>query len=401
MHVVGRNCGIVTGIPHHNAGNLSYQFTPNLHNSMLPVDIPSRAELEKLIEVRSPACLSVYLPTSPLTQESQHDRLVFKNQIREGREKLEAAGAGADAIKAIVEALEDIEDDGEFWRYQAHSLAVLATPERILSYRLPHALNARVVAGDRFLVKPLLRAITTPRTAFVLALSQNGVRLVEVTGDLPAVEIQVPGLPADAASAAGKASILGREPKGRIQGSEGQKVRLGMFSRQIDRALRDVLNGSDLPLILAAVQPLDAIYRSINSYPHLVAESIGGNSDETTDAELADASRAILDRLHDQELRKLHELFGQRSNEGRATTDVAHAARAATFGAIGTLLVDIDDEETGVVNADGSVELGTGSHGLVDQIAALALASGARVLGERRADIPGGGSLAAILRYPF
>lgn len=75
--------------------------------------------------------------------------------------------------------------------------------------------------------------------------------------------------------------------------------------------------------------------------------------------------------------------------------------RAATFGAIGTLVVDIDDEETGTVNEDGSINIGDGSHGLLDQIAALALATGARVLGERRKDIPGGGSFAAILRYPF
>jgi hypothetical protein len=368
---------------------------------MLPVDIPSRPEIESLTRVRSSAALTIYLPTSPLTQETHHDRLVFKNQIREGLEKLELAGAGSADITAISEALEDIEEDDEFWRFQAHSLAVLATPGKTLTFRLPHALNARVEAGDRFFVKPLMRAITTPRSAFVLALAQGGVRLVEVTGDMPAVEINVAGLPKDVASAAGKTSILGREPKGRLQGSEGQKVRLGMFCREIDRALRPILAGSDLPLILAAVQPLDAIYRSINGYPHLVAESIGGNSDETTDAELAQASRAILDRLHDEELKSLHELFAQRSSEGRTTTDAAHAARAATFGAISTLIVDIDDEETGTIHDDGSTEIGVGSHGLLDQIAALALATGARVLAERRKDIPRGGSLAAILRYPF
>ncbi len=368
---------------------------------MLPVDIPSRQEIQNLTEFRAAAVLSIYLPTSPLTQETQHDRLVFKNQIREGLAKLELIGVGSDDLRAISDALEEIEEDDEFWRFQAHSLAVLVAPEKTITFRLPHALSARVEASDRFFVKPLLRAITTPRSAFVLALSQGGVRLVEVTGDLPAVEIKVAGLPKDVASAAGKTSILGREAKGRLQGSEGQKVRLGMFCREIDRALRTILAGSELPLILAAVQPLDAIYRSINSYPHLVGESIGGNSDETTDADLAQASRSILDRVHDEELKSLHDLFAQRSSEGRSTSDVAHAARAATFGAISTLIVDIDDEETGIVHENGSIEIGVGSHGLLDQIAALALATGARVLGERRQDIPGGGSLAAILRYPF
>lgn len=103
---------------------------------MLPVDIPSRSEIESLTQVRASAALTIYLPTSPLTQETQHDRLVFKNQIREGLEKLENAGAGADDLKAINEALEDISEDDEFWRFQAHSLAVSATPEKTITCRL-------------------------------------------------------------------------------------------------------------------------------------------------------------------------------------------------------------------------------------------------------------------------
>jgi hypothetical protein len=39
------------------------------------------------------------------------------------------------------------------------------------------------------------------------------------------------------------------------------------------------------------------------------------------------------------------------------------------------------------------------TYGIVDEIASRALKSGARVVAARRADIPGGGSLAAILRY--
>ena len=41
------------------------------------------------------------------------------------------------------------------------------------------------------------------------------------------------------------------------------------------------------------------------------------------------------------------------------------------------------------------------TYGIVDEIAARALLSGASVLGVRKEDIPGGASLAAILRFPI
>ena len=65
--------------------------------------------------------------------------------------------------------------------------------------------------------------------------------------------------------------------------------------------------------------------------------------------------------------------------------------------------MDIDEVVPGHIDDDGRVvsepATDTPSHGVVDQIAVRSLAAGARVLGLRRADIPGGGSLAAILRY--
>jgi hypothetical protein len=44
---------------------------------------------------------------------------------------------------------------------------------------------------------------------------------------------------------------------------------------------------------------------------------------------------------------------------------------------------------------------GPSSYVVIDEIASRAFMTGARVLGVRRDDIPGKGSLAAIRRYPF
>jgi hypothetical protein len=258
--------------------------------------------------------------------------------------------------------------------------------------------------SDRFHLKPLLRSITFPHSAFVLALSENAVRLVEIHAELPPVDVKVEGLPRDAASAVGKSTLNDRSHSGRIHGSEGQNVRFRQYARQVDAALRPVLSGRDIPLILAGTGRLPSVYRSVNNYPGLLDDGIETSPDKMSAAELAEAARPVLDNAYEAELSRIRALYEARAGAGRATSDISDAARAATYGAIEALLVDIDtvipgtlDETTGAVSfADGPDAT---SYGIVDEIAARALASGATVLGVRKADLPGEGALAAILRY--
>ncbi len=370
---------------------------------MLHVDIPTRADIEGLINDRGPGRVSLYLPTTPLTQQAQADRIALKNLAGEALRQL--AGHDKRETRALAEHLDDLVDDDAFWQHQAHSLAIFATPAGVRTFRLPNRLQPIVEVSDRFHVKPLLRAVTVPQSAYVLALAQNSVRVVEVSADLPAAEIKVPRMPRDAAHAVGLPSISGRSPSGRIMGDEGLKVRLAQYSRQVDLALRDLLGGLDTPLILAATEPLLSIYRSVQSYRHLATTTLTSNPETISDGELAAAARAVLDELFRGEIARIRASFEQRAGEGRTTTDVAQAARAATYGAIHELLVDIDEVLPGTVDEHGVVSLAAtataSNYGVVDEIAARALLSGARVLGVRREDIPGGGSLAAILRYAF
>jgi hypothetical protein len=372
---------------------------------VLYVDIPTADELKALAAHRDDPCVSIYLPTTPLTQETDRDRIELKTLAKQALRQLTEAGADKSRVTAVAEHLDDLVDDDEFWRFQAHSLAVLATPDHVHTFRVPNALSSTVVVADRFHLKPLLRAATFPNDGYVLALAEGAVRLVEVSADLPAAAVRVAGMPKDAPSALGKASLNDRSPSRRIQGSEGKKVRLTQYARKVDAALRGVLAGREVPLILAAAEPLASIYRSVNTYPHLVAPTLSGSPEELADAELAARARAVLDDVYRAEIAAWVALFAARENQGRATTDVAHAARAATIGAVDSLLVDIDAVVPGTVDdADGSVtfaaEPGAGSYGIVDEIARRTLLGGGRVLAVRQADIPGGKQLAAILRYP-
>jgi hypothetical protein len=372
---------------------------------MLHVDIPSQADIKAQAGERDDICVSIYLPTTPLTQDVRGDRIELKNLAKEAVRQLEAAGADKRRVAALVEHLDDLVDDDEFWRFQAYSLAVLATPDHVRTFRLPNALQAIVEVSDRFHLKPLLRTVTFPNSCFVLALAEGSVRLVQVSADLPAADVKVPDLPKNAASAVGRSTINDRSPKRRLEGSEGQKVLLRQYARQVDHALRGLLTGSDLPLVLAATEPLLSIYRSVNTYAHLAAAGIDGSPGEVTDAQLAQRARGVLDGIYRDEIAAWQQQFSLRQGDGRAVTDIAQAARAATYGAVETMLVDIDEVVPGTVDEnDGAVTFSQTSdakdYGVVDEIASRVIRSGGRVLGVRKGDLPAGKSLAAILRYP-
>jgi hypothetical protein len=371
---------------------------------MLYVDIPSLNDFTKLSAQRNNASVSLYLPTTPVTQDVEASRIAFGNLVKAAFDQLTAAGTDKRQLAALGAHLDDLADDDDFWARQAHSLAVLATPEGLQTFRLPNRLTEIVEVSDRFHLKPLLRSLTFADSALVLAISENEVRLVEVSADLPPKRVKVADLPKDAASAVGVSTINDRSPKRRITGSEGQKVRLTQYARAVDHAIRPIVRSSGLPLILAATEPLASLYRSVSSAPLLLPDVISSTNDRSSEAELADAARPVLDATYAREVEAFRELFAARESSGRSTTDISDAARAATFGAIDSLMVDIDevvhgsiDEESGAVTFEEPPN--AKSYGIVDEIAARALASGARVLGVRKQDMPGEKGIAAILRY--
>ncbi len=371
---------------------------------MLHVDIPSHDDLRSLLTARDDTSVSIYVATTPVSTEVEASRIEFKNLASEAVEHMRASSADSVTVQVIEEALDELAEDIAFWSMQANTLAVFLTATSVRTFRLPNRTGPAVHVADRFHVKPLLRATTFPHAAFLLAAAQNSVRLVEVSPDLPAWTVPVDDLPESAASAAGKASIGDRSPSGRFQGGEGRKRHLARYARQIDAAIRPVITGTGLPLILATTAPLDAIFRGISTYPLLVESGVPGNPEESTDAQLATAARPILDGLYAAELAALHDRFEERRASGRAAIDIAEIARAATFGAVDTLFVDIErsmpgtiDEESGAVTHDE--DTGPSSYGILDEVARRVFLNGGRVLAVRAEDVPDGAAAAALLRY--
>lgn len=158
---------------------------------MYYVDMPSAEEIGDLNLVRSDACISIYLPTTPISRDIEPSRINLGNLVKKAIAQLETAGCDKRHIVALQEQFAELLADDDFWNHQANSLAILITPESLRTYRMANKLTDIVEVSDRFHLKPLLRAITFPHAAHILALSENAVRLIEVSADLPAREITV------------------------------------------------------------------------------------------------------------------------------------------------------------------------------------------------------------------
>src|SRR5262249_30546584 len=215
------------------------------------------------------------------------------------------------------------------------------------------------------------------------ALAIGSVRLVEIGPDLPPETLRVPDLPRDAASAVGKASITDRTASGRIQGSEGQKVLMPQYARAVSRAIAPFVLATDVPLILAAADPIATIFRGVDSSATLAPRGIDGSPEGMSDAQLSTAARPVLDELYAGQLAEVRDRYGSRDAAGRASADVATVARAATMGAVDTLLVDMDETIPGYVDeATGAIDLTADdarAYDVVDEIAERTFLAGGRV----------------------
>jgi hypothetical protein len=393
---------------------------------MLHIDIPTLEEFKVLAQIKGETCVSLYLPTSPLADNIRANRIAFKDIAREALAQLREAGTDKNKIIVFEERFNhlagvnhDVQDEDKirklrrakpdpidsFWHYQASGLAVLSTPGMMRMFRLPNPPRPLAEVGDRFHLTPLIRAMTSRHDVFVLALAEDGVRLIHAFTTFPPQRLQVPDLPRNVEGATRRPSFHVRAPRRRLQNLEGEKVLLHQYARKVEQAIHRVLAGRDAPLVLAAEEPLASIFRALNSYPRLVDEMIEGNPALITDAELEDAAIPILDHLYSRELKAVIALYDQLKPR-RATTDVSYAAHAATAGAIDQLLVDLDAVVPGLVSdIDGSVTYSASddaeTYSVVDEIARRALCTGARVLGARKAELPDQAPLAAILRYEF
>jgi hypothetical protein len=379
------------------------------------VDVIHRADLEAL--TTGPAAeprTSIYLPTHRAGADAAQDSIRLKNLLSDAATALEAIGLRAPDVTAYLEPAATLLQDTIFWRHQADGLALFVGPDDFRAFRLPLRFDERAIVGDRYHVKPLLPYFAADGHFFVLAISQNRVRLLE--GSRYSVdELELQQMPTSLAEALHYDDmerelllhVAGTGPgnpaifHGHGAGGEVDKGRLDRFLRQVDDGIVEILRGDQAPVVLAGVGYATARYRGLSSLVAIESETIEGNPDDLRPEELHERAWAIVEpRLHGDVQADLAR-FAELDGTGRTSRDLADILTAARHGRIDVLFAAQDAERWG----RGSLEPleirdepVPGDEDLVDAAVVEALRTDARVHVMPASDLPAE-PVASIFRF--
>jgi hypothetical protein len=378
-------------------------------------------QLKGLAQHKSSPSVSIYLPTHRAGQDIGQDPIRFKNLLRQAERTLLDRGMRRRSVEAFLRPARALLDDTPFWSYQQDGLAVLFAADDFHTYHLPFRPEELLVVAQAYYVKPVLPLFTNNGHYFILAISQQEVRLFEGTRhSVGQIE-----LPDDTPQSLDEALVFD-DPEKQLQfrtgtsqggmrdgvfhghgpGDEEQKVRIERYLNLVDAGLRQVYREQQAPLVLAGVDYLLPIYRQVSEYAHVMEEGIPGSPEHLRPEELQARAWPIVEPHFRKEMEEVLAQYQALAGTGRTAQRIEEIVPAAFYGRVDKLVLAVDTQIWGIFDPQtGEVAHSQDHQGeeddlvLSDFAAMQTLLNGGTVFGLSQGEMPGGSSMIAILRY--
>lgn len=382
----------------------------------------TREELRRLVEAAGATVVSIYMPTYRAGRDVRQNATRFKNLINAAREQLDQRFPGEQRLQARLDEAAKLETNDDWWQHQSDGLAMFLDAERFDRYRLPLEFDELVVVGRRFHVRPLVRLLQGDGRFYVLAVSQNRVRLLEGT-HFSVDELEPEQLPSDLRSALNideytsslqQHSTGGPDAAGTMMfhghGAADMDVKkkdeIRQFFHRIDDALTSYFGSERTPLVFAGVDYLFPLFRETCRYSGLIDEPVTGNPDDSPPEELHRQAWDIVQPQFKKQQHTALERFHDAAGSSKATAalkDIIHAARQ---GAIDTLLLAEGQRQWGIVDEQSAEirmadENAARAEELLNYAAVYTLRAGGTVYCLPSERMPDRRQAAALLRFPL
>ena len=395
-----------------------------------------RKGLKSLVEVRKGPHVSIFMPTHCKGPETKQDPIRLKNLLKEAEQQLVQLEVRPAEARDWLAPASTLLDDADFWQHQDNGLALFIAEGFFRYYRVPLSFEELVVVSSRFHLKPLLALFAEDGQYYILALSQDQVRLLECTQyrvtEVPLTDTSVPtnirealryddpekqlqfrsGEAGSAPTGSSREVARGQMTDFRqggvvFHGQESAnrvKDDLRRYFLQVDSGVRELIGKEGLPLLLAGVDYVLPIYAEVSKYSNLMEQGITGNPDQLKAEELQERAWPII-KPHFRESQetaaaKYREMLGK----GLASHDIKEIIVAAGQGRVDSLFVAMGEEIWGTVSSETDniqihQEPQPGDEDLLDLAALQTLSNSGTVFVVPPDRVPDDKLLAAVFRY--
>jgi len=259
-----------------------------------------------LIRRETGPCLTFYLPTEVAGKETLQNPVRFKNLLKIIERQINESGDKSPAD--LLEKPRKLVEDYSFWQHQTRGLAVLVDKNSMHCFELPYPPKELAVLGQNFHLAPLLPLLASDDLFYLLALSQNEVRLFRcnrygaeriVADTIPtslaeALPYQDPErqLQVRTTGPTGGAVFHGHGAGG--DGNQDKKDSIARFFRLVDEAVHHETREEPAPMILAGVAELFPLYTAVTRNKEILEAGVEGNVEGVDGTELWGRARAIV-----------------------------------------------------------------------------------------------------------
>lgn len=292
---------------------------------------------------RASPSVSIYMPMVMGGPGVQENPIRFKNLLKKAEELV------GDGASGLLKPLEELVSDRDFWEERSPGLAVFHSPKLTKILRLPVAAQPIAAVEGRFHLKPLLAMVAEPGRFYVLALSQNATRLLEVTRE-QVTRIDDDEIP-DSLDATLPIQFADKQlqyhsdgegaPRYHGQGAgEGREAEDDRrFLAAVDDGLRKVVRDRDAPVVLAGVSELTAMFRELSDHPHIADGSVEGNVEALSDQALTERAYPVAEPALRQSRHRARARVDELAHTDRVAVGMEDVLRASFDGLVEVLFV--------------------------------------------------------------
>jgi hypothetical protein len=313
-------------------------------------DVVTLADVKALAGAVGP-CITLLIPIPNPAELAAR----LNSSVRSVRKQLAKRHTDSETAAGLLAPIEQLAAKLETAHTWANSLIAFRSTGAFRYYWMRERLKDGAEVGERFEIRPLLAALAREQRFHSLAIGRHHVRLFRSTPH-STEEIRLEGM----APQNLQEFLHTRQPDhlaekrmsagpsvGSMQGvlfgtgseSEKEQDRFRHFLQEVERGVTKLLRRDAEPLILAGVEYDVAIYRQLNTYPHLLDQAIHGSPERLTAQNLHERAWEIVSQCPSGPLQKALADYRKQSGAALVLGDTGAIVKAAAEGRVAGLFL--------------------------------------------------------------